>query len=84
MRDWAAAKGRAANKADWDAAFRGWLRRSAERPQPGRGSSSALSVISEQIEIARRLDEAEARGEFVDASAWGKIGGLAQLERGGR
>ena len=31
MRDWAAAKGRAANKVDWDAAFRGWLRRSAER-----------------------------------------------------
>lgn len=36
LRDWAQAKGE--RKADWDAAFRGWLRRAGEaRAGPGRG-----------------------------------------------
>jgi hypothetical protein len=38
MRDWATAKGE--RKADWDAAFRGWLRRASESRAGPRGSPS--------------------------------------------
>lgn len=50
---WRAASGAKARKSDWDATWRGWIRRAAERPPPNGHSG----FTSEAERIARKYDQ---------------------------
>lgn len=61
MRDWAeAGDERCVN---WDARFRGWLRRAVEFQAKARGSPPAQTAIDRQLERVRMFEELEQRGE---------------------
>lgn len=67
MRDWAAAKGE--RKADWNAAFRGWLRRSAESKSragprggaPWRTQNTAGGDLPRLLDDIERMEREERR-----------------------
>jgi len=66
LRDWAAAN--AVRKADWDATFRGWLRRASSTPPARTGSHVRFDPLAQALAQAERA-EAEER----EAMAFGGV-----------
>lgn len=61
---WHAASGSKARKLDWNATWRIWCRREAERPKPNGKHGPATGIANGFAEALRRADE---RGDYRDA-----------------
>lgn len=62
MRDWAKSNPKAF-KADWDATFRNWLRKSAKDRRPRGGGSQSRDLLDWQMQRIREAEERERNGE---------------------
>lgn len=56
---WAGAPGAKGRKVDWNATWRNWIRRAAERAAPARRSSSVEDNVAGWLEGARRVEDDE-------------------------
>ncbi|MCA9101921.1 MAG: hypothetical protein KDA63_12250, partial [Planctomycetales bacterium] len=75
---WKAIPGSKGRKVDWDATFRNWIRRAAER-KPTRGNLRSLSTVDQKVSDWLNIDvPADDDPAYIEAVILDEAKGLGQ------